>query len=180
MTQSGFSKLSTGKLLLVAAVIAIVSGAAVGMSVGYVIHYSAPTTREFYLFDGSLPFNDEPRPQGFGYPHDIFVPDRITVNKGDHVLIHYVNIEDIAEDHNFMMESPYRFDAVVYDNASNLSGPVNGGKGAVLGTHLNVDTVVLGQGQNATITFNASWAGVFPYRCTFHQHTMTGYLVVIG
>ena len=79
-----------------------------------------------------------------------------------------------------MMESPYRFDAVVYENASNLSGPVNGGKGAVLGTHLNVDTVVLGQGQNATITFTASWAGVFPYRCTFHQPTMTGYLVVIG
>ena len=175
MTQSGFSKLSTGKLLIAAAVIAIVSGAAVGMSVGYVIHYSAPTTREFYLFDGSLPFNDEPRPQGFGYPHDIFVPDRITVNKGDHVLIHYVNIEDIAEDHNFVMESPYRFDAVVYDNAS-----INSGKGAVLGTHLNVDTVVLGHGQNATITLTASWAGVFPYRCTFHQPTMTGYLVVIG
>ena len=175
MTQSGFSKLSTGKLLIAAAVIAIVSGAAVGMSVGYVIHYSAPTMREFYLFDGSLPFNDEPRPQGFGYPHDIFVPDRITVNKGDRVLIHYVNIEDIAEDHNFMMEQPYRFDAIVYDNAS-----INGGKGAVLGTHLNVDTVVLGQGQNATITFTASWAGVFPYRCTFHQPTMTGYLVVIG
>ena len=46
MTQSGFGKLSTGKLLLASAVIAIVSGALVGMSVGYVIHYSAPTTRE--------------------------------------------------------------------------------------------------------------------------------------
>ncbi len=175
MSGSGFSKLSTGRLLIAAAVIAIVSGASVGASVGYVIHYSAPTTREFYLFDGSLPFNDQPRPQGFGYPHDIFVPDRITVNKGDTVLIHYVNIEDVAEDHNFFMEAPYTFNAVVYDNAS-----VNAGKGAVVQTLTHVDTVVLGQGQNATITFTASWAGVFPYRCTFHQPTMTGYLVVIG
>src|SRR5437763_15171295 len=117
MTQSGVSKLSTGKLLIAAAVIAIVSGAAVGMSVGYVIHYSAPTTREFYPFDGSLPFNDEPRPQGFGYPHDIFVPERITGNKGDRVLIHDVNIEDTAEDHTFMMAQPDREDAIVYDNA---------------------------------------------------------------
>src|SRR5256884_5914801 len=146
MTQSGFSKLSTGKLLIAAAVIAIVSGAAVGMSVGYVIHYSAPTTREFYLFDGSLPFNDEPRPQGFGYPHDIFVPDRITVNKGAHVLIHYVNIEDIAEDHNFVMESPYRFESVVFDNAR-----IKRGMGAVLGTHSNLAMRVWGQGQNATL-----------------------------
>jgi len=173
--MSGFGKMSTGKLLLAAGVIAIVSGASVGLSVGYVIHYSAPTTREFYLFDGSLPFNDEPRPAGFGYPHDIFVPDRITVNKGDSVLIHYVNIEDVAENHNFHMDAPYSFDAIVYANAS-----INSGKGEVVNTFSRVNQVVLEQGQNATITFTASWAGVFPYRCDYHQPTMTGYLVVIG
>ena len=175
MSRSPFGKISTGKLLIAAAAIAIISGATVGISVGYVIHYSAPTTREFFLFDGSLPFNDEPRPAGFGYPHDIFVPDRITVNKGDSVLIHYVNIEDVAEYHNFHMDAPYYFDAIVYANAS-----VANGKGAVVNTFPHVNQVALGQGQNATITFTASWAGVFPYRCDYHQPTMTGYLVVIG
>ncbi len=83
MTGSGFGKLSTARLLIAAAVIAIVSGASVGLGVGYVIHYDAPTTRTFYLFDRSLPFNETV----FNIPHDTWVPDTITVNKGDHVLI---------------------------------------------------------------------------------------------
>ena len=58
MTGSGIGNLSTAKLLMVAAVIAIVSGTSVGLGVGYVIHYDAPTTRTFYLFDRSLPFNE--------------------------------------------------------------------------------------------------------------------------
>jgi plastocyanin len=175
VSYSEFSNLSTGKLLIVAAAIAIVSGATVGVGVGSVIHYSAPTTREFLLFDGSLPFNDAQPPEGFGYPHDIFVPDRITVNKGDTVLIHYVNIEDVGELHNFHMDAPYSFDATVYYNATEHG--LGGGVKTPL-THENI--VVLGQGENATITFTASWAGVFPYKCDFHQPTMTGYLVVIG
>ena len=58
MTGSGFGKLSTTRLLIATAVIAIVSGASLGLGVGYVIHYDAPTTRTFYLFDRSLPFNE--------------------------------------------------------------------------------------------------------------------------
>src|SRR5260370_35199783 len=69
MTGSGFGKLSTARLLIAAAVIAIVSGASVGLGVGYVIHYDAPTTRTFYLFDRSLPFNETV----FNIPHDTWV-----------------------------------------------------------------------------------------------------------
>ena len=35
---------------------------------------------------------------------------------------------------------------------------------------------------NSTVTFSfvASTAGIFPYRCVYHQPTMTGWLVVLG
>ncbi|OLE84667.1 MAG: hypothetical protein AUF79_17475 [Crenarchaeota archaeon 13_1_20CM_2_51_8] len=170
MTRSGFGKLSTGRLLMVAAIIAIVSGVSVGLGVGYVIHYDAPTTRTFFLFDRSLPFDENV----FGYPHDTFVPDTITVNKGDHVLIHFVDIESTPEGHTFNLDPPYTLDAVVYKNVTVPPG------GGVAGTFHNVPGVIIGQGQNATITFTANWAGTFRYICEIHQPTMTGYLVVIG
>ena len=168
MTGSGFGKLSSEKLLAAAALIAISSGAVVGLSVGYVVHYSAPATRTFYLFDGTLPFSE---PSFYNIPHDTFVPDTITVDKGDHVVIHYINIEDVSESHTFTMDLPYKFDATLYGNATQQG---------VVGTYPNVGNIVLSQGQNATITFTASWAGTFRYLCEFHQPTMTGYLVVIG
>src|SRR2546427_10516240 len=99
--KSGFRSLSTGRLLIVAAVIAIISGASVGLGVGYVIHYDAPTTRTFYMFDRSLPFNESV----FGYPHDTFVPDTINVNKGDNVLIHFAEIELNSAGHTFTMDA---------------------------------------------------------------------------
>src|SRR5437660_11424518 len=110
MTGTGFGKLSTARLLMVAAIIAIVSGASVGLGVGYVIHYDAPTTRTFYMFDRSLPFNETL----FKIPHDTCVPDPITVNKGDHVVIHFADIESTAEGHTCTMDPSYTFDAVVY------------------------------------------------------------------
>jgi plastocyanin len=165
-----FGKLSTGKLLIAAAIIAIISGVSVGMGVGYVIHYDAPTTRVFYLFDRSLPFNESI----FGYPHDTFVPDAITVNKGDHVLIHFVDIEATPEGHTFNMDPPYTFNAVVYKNVTVTRG------GGIDGTFSNVSGVIITQSENATITFTANWAGTFRYYCAIHQPTMTGYLVVIG
>jgi plastocyanin len=168
MTGSGFGKLSTPRLLMVAAIIAIVSGVSVGLGVGYVIHYDAPTTRIFYMFDRSLPFNESI----FGYPHDTFVPDAITVNKGDHVLIHFVDIESTPEGHTYNMDPPYTFNAIVYKNVTQGGG--------IAGTYSNVNAVIMGQSQNATITFTASWAGTFRYYCAIHQPTMTGYLVVIG
>ncbi len=168
MTGSGFGKLSSAKLLAAAALIAISSGAVVSLSVGYVVHYSAPATRTFYLFDGTLPFSER---TFYNIPHDTFVPDTITVDKGDHVVIHYINIEDVSESHTFTMDLPYKFDATLYGNATQQG---------VVGTYPNVGNIVLSQGQNATITFTASWAGTFRYLCEFHQPTMTGYLVVIG
>ncbi len=168
MTGSGFGKFSAAKLLAAAALIAISSGAVVGLSVGYVVHYSAPATRTFYLFDGTLPFSE---PTFYNIPHDTFVPDTITVDKGDHVVIHYINIEDVSESHTFTMDLPYKFDATLYGNATQQG---------VVGAYPNVGNIVLSQGQNATITFTASWAGTFRYLCEFHQPTMTGYLVVIG
>jgi len=168
MSKSGFSKLSTSRLLTVAAIIAIVGGAIVGLSVGYVVHYSAPTTRTFYLFDGTVPFDES---MFYGHPHDTFVPDTVTVDKGDYVVIHYVNIEDVGEAHTYTMDSPYRFDATIYGNSTQQG---------IVDRVANTDNIVLSQGQNATITFSASWAGTFRYYCTYHQPTMTGYLVVIG
>lgn len=109
MTGSGFGTLSTARLLAAAAIIAIVSGTLVGLGVGYVIHYDAPTTRTFYLFDRSLPFNETV----FRIPHDTWVPDTITVNKGDHVLIHFLDTEATPEGHTFTMDTPYTFNAVV-------------------------------------------------------------------
>src|SRR5438876_10814331 len=98
MTGSGFGKLSSAKLLAAAALIAISSGAVVGLSVGYVVHYSAPATITFYVFDGTLPFSET---ISYNIPHDTFVPDTITVDKVDHVVIHYINIDEVAESNTF-------------------------------------------------------------------------------
>jgi len=168
MNQSTTKQWSTGKLLLVVGVVAIVAGAAVGTSVGYAVRYAAPTTRSFYLFNNSLPFDQNV----WGIPHDVFSPDRITVNKGDKVVIYYRNIEDTTEDHNFVMDSPYTFDAVVHAG-QNETFPI-------ASTLKSTTAVVVHVNQTATITFTASWAGVFRYYCAYHQPTMTGYLVVLG
>lgn len=168
MVQSQSGTLSTGKLLVAAAVIAVVTGASVGAGVGYVIHYNAPTTRTFYLFDRSLPFNETV----FHYPHDTFLPDTLTVNKGDHVLIHFVDVEATPEGHTFNIDPPYTFNAIVYKNVTQGGG--------IAASFSNVSGVIIGQSQNATITFTANWAGTFRYICAIHQPTMTGYLVVIG
>ena len=169
MTRSSFGRLSTAKLLIAAAVIAIVSGALVGLGVGYVIHYDAPTTRTFYMFDRVLPFQES---QWGNLPHDTFLPDTVTVNKGDHVIIHFADTEATPEGHTFNIDPPYTFNAIVYKNSTQ--------GGAVVGTFTNVPGVIIGQSQNATITFTANWAGTFRYLCEIHQPTMTGYLVVLG
>src|SRR3989442_3202396 len=98
MTQPAVKQWSAGKLLLVVGIVAVIAGAAIGLSVGYAVRYEAPTTRAFYLFNSSLPFDQNT----WGIPHDTFSPDRITVNKGDKVVIYYRNIEDVREPHNFV------------------------------------------------------------------------------
>src|SRR6266568_4455745 len=99
-------------------------------------------------------------------PHDTFSPDRITVNKGDNVVIYYRNIEDTTEDHNFHMDSPYTFDVVVHAGQTENF--------PVVSTLHGTSDVTIHVNQTATITFRANWAGVFPYQCLIHQPTMTG------
>src|SRR5215472_17308399 len=150
--------LSPSRLVLVVAIIAIVGGISVGLGVGYVVRYNAPTTRIFYLFDRSLPFNESV----FNYPHDTFLPDTITGNKGDHVLIHFVDVEATPEGHTFNIEPPYTFNAVVYKNLTEAKG------GGIARTLTNVSGVAIGMSENATITFDANWAGTFRYVCEIH------------
>src|SRR5260370_8851235 len=144
MTGSGFGKFSPDKLLAAATLIAISSGAVVGRSVGYVVHYSAPATRTFYLFDGTLPFSE---PTFYNIPHDTFVPDTITVDKGDHVVIHYINIEDVSESHTFTMDLPYKFDATLYGNATQQG---------VVATYPNARNIARPHDANQPSTFTAS------------------------
>jgi plastocyanin len=159
---------SAEKLLLVIAVVAVVAGATIGVTVGYAVRYEAPTTRTFYLFNSSLPFDEH----SWGISHDTFSPDRITVNKGDKVIIQYRNIEDVKEDHLYSMGSPYTFDAVIH-SGQNETFPV------IANMH-GTSSITLHVNQTATISFTASWAGVFEYWCDKHLPTMTGYLVVLG
>ena len=84
-----------------------------------------------------------------GLPHDYFAPDRITVYQGDNVTIHFFNTEDAPEDHTFTMEAPYTINRVLPYNAT------------------------------TSFSFTASTAGIFAFRCAYHQPTMTGWLVVL-
>ena len=138
-----------GRTLLIAIVVAALVGAGTGYLAGSLSTPSpsrqAPQTREFWVFTVILPFNDTP-----STPHDYFAPDRMTVNQGDTVTIHFFNTEEVPENHTFTMEAPYTMNHVVP--------------------------------YNSTVTFSlvAGTAGIFPYRCLYHQPTMTGWLVVLG
>jgi|SRR5919109_896617 plastocyanin len=166
--MSQIARTPTRTLLIVTAIVAVILGAAGGYAAGYLSHPTpTPQTRDFYLFNGSLPFNETT----FGLSHDTFAPDRMIVNRGDTVNIHYVNVEDAPESHSFTMDNPYYFDYVMYH------GP---GLTAKNSTVTHQQNVILAQGANATITFKADQAGVFRYYCIFHQPTMTGYINVVG
>ena len=143
---------SARKILAISVIVAALVGAAGGFTAGYLAQpSSAPSqasqTREFWVFTVVLPFNDSAP----GMPsHDYFAPDRMTVNKGDTVLIHFFNTETEPEDHTFTMDTPYTMNHVLPDNAT------------------------------TSFSFAASTAGIYPYRCVYHQPTMTGWLVVLG
>ena len=145
--------MSSQRVLVAIVLLSVAIGGLTGLGLGFTARYQGPQTREFWLFNGSLPFNESK----FGnIPHDVFVPDRMIVNRGDAVVIHYLNIEDTAESHTFTMGTvdyapgPYKIDQLV---------PA---------------------GRNVTITFTANIPGVFRYVCTIHQPTMTGYITIIG
>jgi len=146
MNQWDTDQWSMKKILIATALVSIAAGSLAGYGLGYAAQYQAPTTRVFYLFNSSLPFNETV----FGLPHDTFSPDRMTVNRGDTIVIHYINIEDSRERHSYTMDAPYSVNDIV------------------------------DQGKNVTITFNANLPGVFRYYCVFHQPTMTGYIAILG
>ncbi len=85
-----------------------------------------------------------------GMPHDAFSMPVISALKGDTIVIHFFNTEESSGDnHSFtILDKPY---------------------------DINIE---LSPGENKTITFVATTAGVFAYYCTFHQPTMRGQLMV--
>lgn len=166
MTHFEFAELSPAKILAVVGLVSVIAGALTGYGLGVTAQYQAPQTREVWLFNGSLPFNETV----FHIPHDTFTPDRIIVNRGDTLVIHYANIEDMPDHHTFSMGNPYFFNYVVTKNSTNI----------VISQGANSQNVDLAPGQNATITFRANLPGVFKYWCQYHLPTMAGYINVIG
>jgi plastocyanin len=145
---------STSRVLTVVTLVSLAIGAVTGLGLGYAARYEGPQQRDIYLFNNSLPFDQNK----FKLPHDIFAPDRITVNRGDKLVIHYINIEDANESHTFNMGP----------SAGSLApGPYDIGYS-------------IAAGQKVNITFTANIPGVFAYVCLIHQPTMTGYLTVLG
>src|SRR5713101_4117411 len=96
---------STGKVLIVTSLLSIVTGSIAGFGLGYTAQYQAPTTREYFLFNSSVDLNESLYP----FIHDTFFPDHLTANRGDTIIIHYINTESPPEGdrHSFTMSSPY-------------------------------------------------------------------------
>jgi plastocyanin len=113
-------------------------------SLGEQSHYIG-VTREFWLFNSDIPDLNETK---MNMPHDIFSMQTIHVMKGDRVLIHFFNTEEVGDAHNFVIGEPYNLSVLVYP------------------------------GENKTFSFDATAAGIFTYECTFHQPTMRGQLIV--
>ena len=145
---------STRNILLVSIVGSLIVGGAAGFAAASIGRepLPAPANRTVYLFTTVLGFNETQAGIAFGrdIPHDYFAPDRITVNRGDRVMIKYYNTEDTPENHTFTMSySSYNFNSLLQFQ------------------------------QVQTFNFTADMPGVFTYICTLHQPTMTGYLVVL-
>jgi plastocyanin len=113
-------------------------------SPGEQLHYIG-VTREFWLFNSDIPDLNETK---MNMPHDIFSTQTIHVMKGDRILIHFFNTEEVGDAHNFVIGEPYNLSVLVYP------------------------------GENKTFSFDATTAGIFTYECTFHQPTMRGQLIV--
>ena len=155
MTGTVTKAASTRNIVLVAIVLSVIVGGITGFATAYLVRGPLPPSQErtFYLFTTTLDFNETKAKAAFGIdiPHDYFAPDRITVDKGDRVTVRYYNTEDDPENHTFTMSySSYNFDYLLQFQ------------------------------QEQDIKFNTDMAGVFTFRCTIHQPTMTGYLVVLG
>jgi hypothetical protein len=139
---------SIEKVLIVIILVSTAAGAFAGFGLGYAFQYQAPTTREYFLFNSSVDLNESLYP----FIHDTFFPDHLTANRGDTIVIHYINTESPPQGdrHSFTMNAPYAVNQIVYP------------------------------GGNANFTFTVNLPGVFRYYCIFHQPTMRGYLTVLG
>jgi len=144
----GQKERSAGKVILVTVILSVAAGLFAGYGIGYAFQYQGPTTREYFLFNSSVDLNESLYP----YIHDTFFPDHLTANRGDTIIIHYINTESPpqGDKHSFTMSSPYS-------------------------TNVNVNP-----GANANITFTVNLPGVFRYWCVYHEPTMRGYLTVLG
>ena len=107
-----------------------------------------PQTREISLFTQVDEHIDEDK---FTIPPDQFSLDSIVAQKGDHVKIHFYNLEPVEsqEHHSFTIASPYD---VNYD---------------------------INAGEVASIDFTATESGIFDYFCIYHQPTMRGQLIIL-
>jgi len=133
---------------MVTIILSLAVGSLAGFGLGYAFQYQAPKIREYFLFNSSVDLNESLYP----YIHDTFFPDHLTANRGDTIIIHYINTESPPQGdrHSFTMLAPYAINDVV------------------------------NPGRNDNITFVVNLPGVFTYFCTFHEPTMRGYLTVLG
>ncbi len=88
MHETETKQWSSQRVLAVTVLLSVAVGGLTGYGLGVTARYQGPQTRVFYMFNGSLPFNQTT----FGIYHDTFTPDRLTVNRGDKIVIHYINI----------------------------------------------------------------------------------------
>ncbi len=85
----GQKERSAGKVILVTVILSVAAGLFAGYGIGYAFQYQGPTTREYFLFNSSVDLNESLYP----YIHDTFFPDHLTANRGDTIIIHYINTE---------------------------------------------------------------------------------------
>src|SRR3970040_929088 len=105
-------------------------------------------TTEFYLFSIVDENIDEEK---LGIPPDQFSQTQITVRKGDTVRIHFYNLEPV--------ETQEGHTCTILDGPYMMNHEVNAG-------------------EHVVIEFIAEQRGIWEYKCTEHEQTMRGQLVV--
>ncbi len=146
---AGKAPMSVGRTLVIAIVVSAIIGAGAGFSAGYL---ASPKAASHPVQAREFWVFTVVLPFNdtmVGLPHDYFAPDRITVYRGDNVTIHFFNTEDEPEPHTFTMAAPYAMDHILPYNTT------------------------------TTFSFTAGVSGIFEYECTYHQPSMTGWLVVL-
>ncbi len=148
--------MSTRNLLIATVLVSALVGSVTGLATTYLARTSpAPQTQEFYLFARDLSFNRTSSGLSSDY---IYSSNYVVVNKGDTLVIHFVNPTD--QHHTFTIGAPYANNVTVAAAPTDQAG----------------DPVA----QSATINIAASQAGTFQFHCVFHPPQMKGTLIVQG